>query len=74
MNCQDVREAASVALLTRAPEPGVVSEHLADCAACREELAELSPLVGLLSLAPDVPASTPPDEFCLLYTSDAADE
>jgi hypothetical protein len=49
VTCDDALETAAVALLTGEPAPTEVEAHLAGCASCREELARLSPLPGLLS-------------------------
>jgi predicted anti-sigma-YlaC factor YlaD len=49
VTCDDALESAAVALLTGEPAPTEVDAHLADCASCREELARLAPLPGLLS-------------------------
>ncbi len=40
-----------------------VGSHLAECPACRAELAALRQLSTLLRLAPDTPTITPPDRF-----------
>jgi hypothetical protein len=50
VNCDDVRESAAVALLTRTPLEVAVTEHLDACPECRDELAGLAPLPGLLSM------------------------
>ncbi len=49
--CEQVREAAAVRLLTgEAPDPEV-DAHWAECPACAEEIARLTPLPGLLAMA-----------------------
>ena len=50
MNCEQVRESAAVALLTRSELDADVTEHLAGCELCRAELARLAPLPGLLGM------------------------
>lgn len=50
MTCDDVRAEAAVALLTGDALPGEVDEHLAGCPECREEMAGLAPMPGLLAM------------------------
>jgi hypothetical protein len=50
VNCDDVRESAAVALLTRNPLDAEVQVHLDSCPDCRVELASLIPLPSLLSI------------------------
>jgi hypothetical protein len=49
VTCDEALESAAVALLTGDPAPTEVDAHLAGCASCREELARLAPLPGLLA-------------------------
>ncbi len=50
MNCQQVQEELAVALLTRQPADPAAAEHVAGCAACSAEAAELAPMEQLLSI------------------------
>ncbi|HEY5031900.1 MAG TPA: hypothetical protein VIJ54_05460 [Actinomycetes bacterium] len=61
MTCDDVRAEAAVALLTGDALPDEVDEHLDGCPECREELAGLAPMPGLLSMldATDLDAVEP---------------
>jgi hypothetical protein len=51
VSCDQVRESAAVAALTREPVDDEVRAHLADCAECREEVASLGALPPLLAQA-----------------------
>jgi predicted anti-sigma-YlaC factor YlaD len=50
VNCEQVRESAAVALLTRSELDADVTEHLAGCELCRAELSRLAPLPALLGM------------------------
>ena len=65
MNCQETREAAAVALLTRAATAEEVSAHLDSCSACRSDLSELRELLPLLELADQTPRVANNDEVSL---------
>jgi predicted anti-sigma-YlaC factor YlaD len=58
MSCESVREAAAVALLTREPLDADVREHLAGCAGCRDEVAQLGELPPLLDDAAEAFAAS----------------
>lgn len=49
MTCDEALESAAVALLTGDRLDAETTRHLEGCASCREELARLAPLPGLLS-------------------------
>lgn len=51
MTCDDVRADAAAALLSSTPLDDEVQAHLDACPPCREEVAELVAVVGLLPLA-----------------------
>ena len=53
MNCQQAREQASVALLSRHEPDTLTSSHLSSCAECRSMWERLSPLPRLLNLVAD---------------------
>ena len=53
MNCQQAREQASVALLSRHAPDTLTSSHLSSCAECQTMWERLSPLPRLLNLVAD---------------------
>jgi anti-sigma factor RsiW len=65
VNCQETREAAAVALLTRAKTADEVSVHLNSCQACRSDFAELHELIPLLEMADQTPRVANNDEVSL---------
>jgi len=76
VTCQDVREDAAVAILTRAPIPPTVNSHLRDCPGCQDEITPLLPLPGLLAAVSEeeLAAVELPDEHLLARMLSAADE
>ena len=59
MNCEQARQEAAVALLTRRPPETVAAEHIDDCFDCRQHWQKLSPLPSLLAVVRDQPVGHP---------------
>lgn len=67
MTCQEACQEAAVSLLGGTEPPVTVSEHLAWCAPCHREYAELAELVPLLDTARELPPQpvSPPSPLLL---------
>lgn len=65
MTCQEIRESAAVALLTREPFEDSVTDHLKTCPACQREIDDLLPVVNLLEVGPPLVAGEEPSDLLL---------
>jgi hypothetical protein len=77
VTCDTALEAVAVRLLTSGPAEPDVDAHVASCASCRDEVARLTPLPGLLESAAadiDLLGQPPPGDALLARLLAAAAE